>query len=146
MISIEIHGDKELLAKMKKLERANPAKAICKEMAQFLVFNLKSRVPFWTGNLMKSIQSRMTIDGYNIQMESYAEGLEFGHGPVEVNPLIIAWAFEKSRAPFKAIETLVTVGAKKHPFIQPSIDAVMKELEPTSMSVLNRTLKESGFR
>lgn len=145
MFAVEVKVEEHLTEKMRKVIQKNPAARVSRLLAQELVWTLKGRAPFWHGTLMRSIQSHPTKEGYNIHMVDYAEGLEFGHGPVEVNPLIIAWAFEKSRAPFKAIETLITVGAIKHPFVQSTINSVMAEFDKYSFEVKN-VLKESGFR
>ena len=146
IISVTIKGRKELIRKLEKLKVKNPAKMVCKEFAQELVINMKSIAPYWTGALQKSIQSRMTRDGYNIHTIEYAGEVEYGHGPVQDTERIWAWAEAKSTAPASAVATLMLKGAVPHPFVEPALRAVEGDFDRIAKATVNRAFKECGLR
>ena len=162
LITVEVRGAKELIEKLRKLGAKKPALLVCKALTQQMVETMKSMSPYWRGNLQKSIQSRLTSEGYNIHMLAYGAEFETGHeiSPVDQSiglphpeyPLLTLWAISKL-ANWKAWLTKVfsqgyTVppgGAYHMPFIQPSIDATMRDFDRIAVTVLNKTLRESGF-
>jgi len=145
---IEIKGD---LSKIERFKRKNPADNVAKEIAQRLVEETKSTAPYWKGNLQKSIQSRQTKNGYNIWMNYYARGLEEGHTiQAGLQPLMLKW-WSREKFGLELGQAFMTrllfhsFTAKAHPFIQPSIDKVMKDFDNISFQVLNKTKKEVGI-
>ena len=147
MLTITIDS-KDCQKSFYKLSKSDPARLVAKSIAQNLVQGMKSRVPVWKGNLMRSIQSRMTKDGYNIYMNFYGSFVERGHGPSPLNRYMVNWAFSKlgSNRAFAALATLATIGAKPHPFVQPSIDSTMSNFNNIAGTEIKSVLKESGFK
>jgi len=154
VIGIEVNIDtSKAVGSLDKFMKKEVGRLISKEVSQQLVEQMKSRVPFWNWNLYKSIQSRQTKEGYNIYMNFYGRFVEEGHRITTVNPLLTHWAFAKISNPvafFRMIYYSHKFGrdykAHPHPFIQPSIDYVVKDLDTTSINIVNKTLKESGFK
>lgn len=134
----------------------NVGMRIAKEANRQLVENMKSLVPIWNSNLHDSIQGYQTKNGYVIRMNFYGRFVEKGHRITTVTPLLRNWAYtatEPLRDPegfLSAITFMNKLGmsykAKEHPFIQPSIDMLQANLDSTSINIVNKTLKESGFK
>lgn len=150
---IEIRINDKATPALERFMNKQVGKIISKEVAHQLVEQMKSMVPFWNWNLYNSIQSRPTKNGYNISMLFYGRFVETGHKIKSMNPLLTHWAFAKIANPtafFRMIYYSHRMGmdyqAKAHPFIQPSIDYVVSNLEPISVNIVNKTLKESGFK
>ena len=159
VIGIEINIDaSKAMNSLDRFMKKEVGRLISKEVAHQLVEQMKSRVPFWRWNLYNSIQSRQTRDGYHIQMLQYGLWLEKGHKINVMTPLLSMWAFAKIADPvaFARMIYYRSHGSYKfpkspyethpHPFIQPSIDYVAKDLDTTSIKIINKALKESGFK
>ena len=155
MIGVQIKIDDKATPCLERFMKKEVGKIIAKEVNKQLVEQMKSRVPYWKGNLMKSIQGYETKQGYNIHMNFYGPLLERGHfiPPVKI-PYLWNWAFSKlgKRAWFflahqmKWGHRVLPGGYRGQLFIQPSIDYVLSNIDSTSINIINKALKESGFK
>lgn len=152
---IEIIGFDKISDTMMKLGRLNGTiprhgRMTTTVLARKLTRNLRMRVPVWMGTLKKSIKSRAIDENtIGVTMLDYWREVEFGHGPVEANEKIWAWAVTKIKSPSrigKAILTLKTVGARPHPFVQPALASLIPETMPTFSSQIRTAIRNSGFR
>jgi len=154
-IFVDISGVKDLERKLANYKKKNSAREICRENAQDLVQMMKSIVPYWHGNLMKSIQSRQTIDGYNIHMNFYGRFLEEGHMIPKgaTHPFLRLWAMEKLGEGLygnwagRWLGIIKSRGWKvqAQPFIRPAVAAVTANLPYKSIKIVVKNLKECGF-
>jgi len=145
---VKVTGDKELMEKFKRLGEKKPGMRICGELSKQIVQNMKALAPYWSGTLMKSIQSRPTKEGYNIHMVEYGEYIDRGTQPFwlpRYAPRFEAWASSKGFNWFALRKNVAIKGISAQPFIQPSVEGAMAVFDTTAMTVLNQTIRESGF-
>jgi len=152
---IEIRINDKATPALERFMNKKVGKIIAKEVNQQLVEQMKSLAPFWQGNLQKSIEGYQTRDGYNIRMNFYGLMFERGHFiPPGRIPLVWTWAWAKLSGNAHYFlshqiafgHRVLPGGYKQQLFIQPSIDYVVSKLEPISVDIVNKTLKESGFK
>ena len=148
-VEVKVSGVKELDEKLGRFRGKKPGLRIAKEVADDMVVNMRSLVPYWHGNLQKSIKVVPHENGYSINMNFYGRFVESGTAPHTVsinNYLFRAWALSKG-IPWESLRKGVALrGTLPHPFIEPSVDASLYAFDRRAISVLNKTLKESGFR
>lgn len=152
---VEVRINDKATPALERFMNKQVGKLIAKEVNKQLVEQMKSLAPYWQGNLQKSIQGYQTKNGYSIKMYFYGPMFERGHfiPPGRINQ-VWNWAFSKlgGRA-FYFLSHQIAFGHRVLPggymqqkFIQPSIDNVVSKLEPISVDIINKTLKESGFK
>ena len=154
MIEVKLEVDsKNATNAIDRFMNKNVGMVLGNEISQQLVEEMKSLVPVWHGNLKKSIQSVKTNNGYYIKMNFYSRFLEEGHKITIATPTLKNWAFTKPIPKPDAFLRMIYWSnalhtpyyARPHEFIQPSIDKVMSGFDTTSIKVIRKTLKESGF-
>ena len=149
MIAVEIRGATEVRQKLDRLMTSHLDRKVCKEIADELVSSMKTLVPFWHGFLQQSIRAKPVSDGYDIGMNFYGRFVEMGtaaHIVSDKNYLLKAWAGSKG-INWNILKTIIAKhGTKAHPFIQPSIDYVMANFDNMALRIVNKTIRESGFR
>lgn len=147
-VEVKIKGDKELDAKLGRFRGKKAGLRIAKAIAEDIKTAAQGLVPVWHGNLQKSIKVVPHENGYSLEMNFYGRFVDRGtmaHAVSANNYLFRAWALSHN-VPWAAVMSSVAVhGTKAHPFIQRSIDYGVGRMDGTAITVLNKTLKESGF-
>jgi hypothetical protein len=151
MVEVRVTGLKELNQKRKRLDEKKPGLRICGELAKQMVQNMKSLAPYWSGTLMKSIQSRQTKEGYNIHMVEYGRYIDRGVAPNRLYlpayaPRFQLWTAAHGFNWSTMRRTVAMEGISAQPFIQPSVEGAMAVFDTTAVTVMNKTIKEAGFR
>ena len=129
-MSIKIKGEKELRAKLKKLN-IDSKKAIGKALmksADIVVEEAKIRAPFKTGALKKAIardEPEVTKGGFNINI-----GIKIGRLP-----------FTKKDAFYARFQELGTSKMSAHPYLRPALDSKKNSVIAKFMEIIRGFLK-----
>jgi hypothetical protein len=131
MISVKIKGDKELIAKLKKIQANTPyvSSMMLNDIARSIQRSAKLRAPRFTGSLAQSITVR-PLSNWHVQCaatELYAGYQEFGYTPHWVKvwgrPALEAWTLAKLG--FIPRDIYVS---KFTPFFEPAVKAVVPKV------------------